>query len=243
MKNVALIFAGGTGRRLSSGAIPKQFLLLSGKPVIIHTLEYFQLNERTDSICVVCLKDKIDELRLLAARYDISKISMIVPGGATGQESIFNGLRALYESQHNTRDTLVMIHDGVRPLINQTLINDCIDCARAHGNAITVSPAVETITVNDGEPGQVGQIIERSRCSLAKAPQCYRLGELWDAHERARAEGRHDFIDSACLMRCYGHPLYSVEGSPNNIKITTPTDFYIFRAIVDARENSQIFGI
>lgn len=242
MKNVALIFAGGTGRRLSSGAIPKQFLILSGKPVIIHTLEYFQLNERTDSICVVCLKDKIDELRLLAARYDISKISMIVPGGATGQESIFNGLRALYESQHNTRDTLVMIHDGVRPLINQTLINDCIDCARVHGNAITVTNAIETIMTTDGGDN-ISEVIDRSRARLVRAPQCFFLNDIYGAHLKAQAEGYADAIDSATLMRHYGHTLYTVNGPAENIKITTASDYYMARAIMDARENSQIFGL
>ncbi len=242
MKNVALIFAGGTGRRLSSGAIPKQFLILSGKPVIIHTLEYFQLNERTDSICVVCLKDKIDELRLLAARYDISKISMIVPGGATGQESIFNGLRALYESQHNTRDTLVMIHDGVRPLINQTLINDCIDCARTYGNAITVTNAIETIMTTDGGDN-ISEVIDRSRARLVRAPQCFFLNDIYGAHLKAQAEGYTDAIDSATLMRHYGHTLYTVNGPAENIKITTASDYYMARAIMDARENSQIFGL
>ncbi len=242
MKNVALIFAGGTGRRLSSGAIPKQFLILSGKPVIIHTLEYFQLNERTDSICVVCLKEKIDELRNLAARYDISKISMIVPGGATGQESIFNGLRALHESQHNTRDTLVMIHDGVRPLINQQLINDCIDCARAHGNAITVTNAIETIMTTDGGEN-ISEVIDRSRARLVRAPQCFFLDDIYGAHRKAQAEGYTDAIDSATLMRHYGHTLYTVNGPAENIKITTASDYYMARAIMDARENSQIFGL
>ena len=240
--NIALIFAGGAGKRMHSGTTPKQFLELHGKPIMIYTLEHFENHPEIDGIVVVCIAGWEDYLRKLLSRFAITKVEAIVAGGETGQDSIYHGLREIHRL-HPEPDNIVLVHDGVRPLIDRDTITADLRCVEQHGNAITVSPAVETITVNDGEPGQVGQIIERSRCSLAKAPQCYRLGELWDAHERARAEGRHDFIDSACLMRCYGHPLYSVEGSPNNIKITTPTDFYIFRAIVDARENSQIFGI
>ncbi len=242
MKNVALIFAGGTGSRLSSGAIPKQFLILSGKPVIIHTLEYFQLNPNTNSICVVCLKDWIDELRGLCLRYDISKVNMIVPGGATGQESIFNGLKAIYESQQDTSDTLVMIHDGVRPLISDKTVDSCIACARKNGNAITVTNAIETIMTTDDE-GNIGDVIDRTRARLVRAPQCFFLDDIYAAHLRAQREGYTGAIDSATLMRHYGCTLYTVDGPAENIKITTASDYYMARAIMDARENSQIFGL
>ena len=105
-----------------------------------------------------------------------------------------------------------------------------------------MSPATETIALM-GEQESVGEILPRSECQLAKAPQCFNLGEFYEMHLKARSVGYCDFIDSASLMQFYGHKLYTVQGPAENIKITTPGDFYIFRAIVDARENSQIFGL
>ena len=134
-----------------------------------------------------------------------------------------------------------MIHDGVRPLVDEETISRNIESVKVHGTGITVTPAIETITVKT-DTGEIGQIIERSKVEMARAPQSFYLRDILDAHKKAEAEGK-DFIDSASMMQYYGHALYTVEGSPENIKITTPNDFYTFRALVDARENSQIFGI
>ena len=134
-----------------------------------------------------------------------------------------------------------MIHDGVRPLVDEETISKNIESVKTHGTAITVTPAIETITIKT-ETGEIGQIIERSKVEMARAPQSFFLKDILEAHRKAEAEGK-DFIDSASMMQHYGHVLYSVEGSPENIKITTPNDFYTFRALVDAKENSQIFGI
>ena len=241
MKNIALIFAGGTGTRLTSASVPKQFLVISSKPVIIHTLEYFQLNPLIDAICVVCLRDKIDYLNELLKRYDINKARIVIPGGASGQESIFLGLKAIYESEEtqSRKDTLVLIHDGVRPLIDQKTINDCIGCARQNGNAITVFGAIETIMTAD-ESGNISNVIDRKTVKLVRAPQCFMLEEIYQAHLRAHQDGYHDAIDSATLMKHYGHTLYTVDGPAENIKITTASDYYMARAIMDARENSQV---
>ena len=239
MSNVAVIFAGGTGQRMNTRTKPKQFLELHGKPVLVYTLEQFQQHKMIDGIVLVMLESWIDHCWELAELYRLDKVKAIVQGGETCQASIFCGLTKA--SELYGEDSVVLIHDGVRPLIDEGTITKAIECARQHGSAITVSPAVETVTVRDGE-GVVGQIIDRSRCQLAKAPQCFRLGEILCAHRRAREEGKNDYIDSASLMRSYGHTLYTVEGTPENIKITTPGDFYIFRAIMDSRENSQILG-
>lgn len=236
--NYALIFAGGTGQRMNSKTRPKQFLELHDKPIIIYTVEAFENHPDIDGIVIVCLKDWIPFLEKKLIHYDIAKVRAVVPGGATGQESIRRGLDAL-GAIAQAEDT-VLVHDGVRPLVGSATISECVESVHAYGSAIASAPAVETVVRENG--GEVTDIIDRSTCRMAKAPQCFHLGDLRKAHERAVTEGL-EFIDSASLMRHFGHILRTVESGPENIKITTPADFYIFRAFVDARENSQIFGI
>lgn len=238
--NIALIFAGGTGQRMNSKTKPKQFLELHGKPIIIYTLENFDQHPDIDAIVVVCLKGWIDYLKKLLTKFAITKVTHVVEGGKTGQSSIFNGLKVIHENY--PEDSVVLIHDGVRPLIDEQLITDNIKCVLKNGSAISVSPAIETITLKS-ENGKVGEIIERKKCELAKAPQSFYLKDIYAAHLKAQADKYTDAIDSATLMRHYGHELYTVKSSPENIKITTPSDFYMFRAMIDARENSQIFGL
>lgn len=238
--NIAIIFAGGTGQRMNTKTKPKQFLELHGKPILVYTLEQFQQNKRIDGIIVVSLESWIDYCIELVNKFVLTKVVAIIPGGESGQESIYNGLHKAAELY--PEDSIVLIHDGVRPLVDQETITNCVDCVEKHGSAVTVTPATETITVM-AENGEVGQIIERSRCQLARAPQCFVLSEILAAHHKGREEENFSFIDSASLMSHYGHTLYTIEGSPENIKITTPSDFYIFRAIMDARENSQILGL
>ena len=165
-----------------------------------------------------------------------------MPGGSTGQQSIHNGLEALWEDETVTRDSLVLLHDGVRPLIDKDTISRNIACANKRGNAITVTAASETI-IDVTEGDKVSNILDRSICRLARAPQTFILSDIVDAHRRAELEGLENMIDSAMLMSHYGFTLYTVEGPVENIKITTPSDFYIFRAIYEAQENSQIWGL
>ncbi len=238
--NYALIFAGGTGSRMNSKTLPKQFLELHGKPIIIYTIELFEEHPDIDGIVVVCLEKYIPYLEKLLKKFQISKVQAIVTGGENGQESIYHGVKMLHELC--PEDTIVLVHDGVRPLINADTITDNIACAKENGNAITTSRATETVVLL-GEDGQIEKIADRSRCEMARAPQTFRLGELYANHERAIAQGIHTFIDSASLMQYYGAILHTVQGPTDNIKITTPPDFYIFRAIKDAQEDSQIFGL
>lgn len=238
--NTALIFAGGTGQRMNTKTRPKQFLELHNKPIIIYTIETFESHPQIDAIVVVCLQDWIPFLRRQLAHYGIEKVVDVVPGGATGQESIRHGLDAL--ALHcGDEPVVVLVHDGVRPLVSAQNITECLESVQRHGSAVTVVPAIETIVQEDG--GRVTNVIDRNACRLAKAPQGFWLGELLDAHRRAEDEGLGDFIDSASMMRHFGHELHCVPGESENIKITTPADFYIFRALVDARENTQIFGL
>ncbi len=239
--NCAMIFAGGTGQRMNSKSIPKQFLIVHGKPIIIHTLEVFEKQTEIDKIVVSCLEGWIDYLREQLEQFGITKVSAIVPGGKTGQDSIYNGVSKIHELYEE--DTIVLIHDGVRPLIDSETLKRNIQCVKENGNAITVSSAQETIAVRgDDEKPELRTIIERKKCLLAKAPQSFFLKDIYAAHQKARKEGLHDFIDSAYLMQWYGHRLYTVDGPTYNIKITTPADYYVFRAILDAHENGQING-
>ena len=242
MSNVAVIFAGGTGQRMNTRTRPKQFLELHGKPIIVYTLEAFNSHSGIDGIIVVMLENYIGYMQDLVRKYALDKVRKVVPGGKSGQESIYNGLCAA--SEFYGQEDIVLIHDGVRPLIDEETISANIRCVKEHGTAITVTAAIETITMKD-ETGAVGTIIDRSQCELARAPQSFLLGEILSVHRMAGSgkENAASFIDSASMMKHYGYKLYTVEGKPENIKITTPSDYYIFRAMVDARENSQIFGI
>lgn len=238
--NIALIFAGGVGLRMNTKSTPKQFLKLHGKDIIIHTIEHFEFHSEIDAILIVCIKDWIDYLKEQISRLGFKKVKWITEGDVTGQDSIYRGLCLLEKECPD--DTIVLIHDGVRPLITQQTISDNIACVKQYGSSITVAPSVETVIIID-ENSTISQISDRSRCMLAKAPQCFILKDILAAHKEAINSNKHNFIDSASIMSYYGHTLHTVMGSTENIKITTPSDYYIFRAIKEAKENSQIFGI
>ena len=237
--NIAVIFAGGSGQRMRTKDIPKQFLEMHRKPIIIYTLELFERNPEIDAIVIACIEEWIDYLKELLYKYRIEKVKKIVPGGNTGQMSIYCGLEAAKEVSGG-QDAVVLIHDGVRPLINDKVIGDNIASVRKHGSAITTSTVQETIlVVNDDE--SIDYVPERNHSRIAKAPQSFWLNEILDAHYKAQKEGIIDYIDSCTLMKHYGYRLFLVDGPSENIKITTPSDFFIMRAFLDAQENQQLF--
>ena len=241
LMNIAIIFAGGTGQRMNTKTKPKQFLELHGKPIIIYTLEHFDEHELIDGIIVVCIEGWIDYCQKLIDKFHLEKIKAIIPGGATGMLSRVEGIKKARELYPD--DTICLMHDGVRPLIDLDIITRNIESVEKNGSGVTVAPAIETIAIKAGVDNKVGQIVDRNKCQMAKAPQSFRLGELYEVHQKAVNAGMTDCIDTAYLMQQYGHAVYTVEGSAENIKITTPTDFYTFRALMDIRENSQIFGV
>lgn len=239
--NIALIFAGGTGVRMNSKSKPKQFLELHGKAIIIHTLEVFERHKEIDAIVVVCLEDWIGYLEDLIKKAYLDKVVKIVSGGKNSQESQYRGLNAVKELYDPDQETIVLIHDGVRPLVDEETISKNIKSVQEHGSAITVTPAIETVIMVDDQK-MVERVVDRSACRVAKAPQSFYFRDIFTAHERAIAENKLNFIDSASLMIHYDFKLHTVDGLPENIKITTPSDFYIFRAMWEAKENKQIFG-
>ena len=241
MMNIAVIFAGGVGTRMRSKEKPKQFLTMHDKPIIIHTLEKFENHPRINKIVIACVSDWIPYLENLIMRYGLEKVYKVVPGGKSSQESIYHGLCAAEEATQGEK-SVVLIHDGVRPLINETLISANINSVVKYGSAITSIAAKETV-VEVSDFGNVVNIPNRNSLRIDRAPQSFWLNEIIDAHRRAIKEGKEDFVDSCSLMRYYGKNLHLIEGPQENIKITTPDDFYIMRAIIDAKENAQIYGI
>lgn len=236
---IALIFAGGTGKRMNTRSKPKQFLEIHGKPIIIYTLEHFEYHERIDSIIVVCIKEYIEELKGLLRRFGITKVREIVPGGDTGHDSIFKGLEAMGEFAAG--DDIVLIHDGVRPLINEELITLNIEAVKKYGNAITCEPDKESqIRSIDGK--NVFEMPPRNQMYTAKAPQSFRYGKIKKLYTAAQEDGVKS-IDSAQLCSLYHEPLHMVMSTSNNMKITEPADFYICRALYDAQEGQQVFGL
>lgn len=238
--NVVVIFAGGSGNRMHTKSRPKQFLEYNGKPIIIYTLELFDNHPMIDGIVVVCIESWIPFLQKMLKKFEINKVVQIVPGGVTGQESIFKGLVDAEIYSHAASDTVVLIHDGVRPLITEETITDNINTVREKGNCITCIPATETFIVKQ-EDGSL-EIPTRANSLIARAPQSFYLKDIISAHRRAIKEGRNDFIDSCTMMSHYGYKMNTIVGPMENIKITTPTDYFIFKAMVEVHENQQIFG-
>ncbi len=235
----ALIFAGGTGRRMNSRSKPKQFLEMHGKPIIIYTLEHFEYHEDVDDIVVVCIREWIEELKGLLRRFGITKVKKIVPGGETGHDSIYNGLLSMKE--YRETNDIVLIHDGVRPLVTGSLITENIEAVKKYGNAITAEAARESV-VRSTDGKSICDVPPREQMYVAKAPQSFRFGRIMELYEWARKNDKKT-IDSAHLCSLYGEPMHIVTSGKNNIKITEPVDYYIYRALYEAMEGQQIFGI
>lgn len=240
--NIPIIFAGGSGTRMNTKSRPKQFLDLNGKPIIIYTIELFDNHSDIDGIIVVCLESWIPFLQKMLKKFEITKVVRIIPGGVSGQDSIFKGLCAAeeYAKEQNDNNTIVLIHDGVRPLITEDTITDNISKVKECGSCITTVPAIETVIIDNHD--DTLSIPKRSDCMMARAPQSFYLKDIIGAHRKSQEEGKIDFIDSCSLMSYYGYKMGLVQGPMENIKITTPTDYFVFRAMVEVHENQQIFG-
>lgn len=239
--NIAIIFAGGSGVRMGSG-IPKQFLEINGKPVIIHTLQLFQFHEEIDKIYIAILEDYIEYMQELVEEYHITKAAAILPGGETAQDSIYNALKRA-ESE-NPDSSVVLIHDGVRPFVSYDTISNNIAAVHEKGNAITCTSCYETILISqDGQT--VDTVPYRKSTYAAQAPQSFYLKDIIAAHDEIRAlPTRYDnMVDACTILTTLGKPVHMIPGNRGNIKVTTPEDVYMFRALLQYQENEQAFGL
>lgn len=234
-----VIFAGGVGSRMRGAKTPKQFLKLGGKPIIAHTLDHFEKHQMIDAIVVVSVESGMARMHQIVTEGHYKKVVSIVPGGETGQDSIYNGLHELDELGVMGEGSVVLIHDGVRPLIDAETITACIESVRANGCTAVVAPASETII--EERNGVVERVVDRSRCKLARAPQGFFFDEILSAQEHARFSGRHDYIDSISLMADQGYEIHTVEGPVDNIKITTRRDFFAYKGFMDYKELEQLW--
>ena len=234
-KTIAILFAGGSGVRMGEET-PKQFLEVNGRPIIVHTMDIFEDCEQVDEIYVACKEDYIENLKLLVERFGISKARSIVPGGTSALGSAYNALAEA--SKNNEDDAIVLIHDGVRPCINSELISKVVAMVEEKGAVATCTPSFETPVISKG-----GEYVEetplRKDSYTAQAPQAFRLGEIMSAHEKIRKDNPEyeGLVDSCSLMRAVGRKVAILKGPRSNIKVTTPEDLYIFKAMLEYNEN------
>ena len=240
-KNIAIIFAGGSGARMGSG-IPKQFIEIDGKPIIIYTLDNFQDHDEIDKIYISCKAGYIDKLERLCRRFAIDKVAGIVQGGETGQDSIYNALLAA--AAENDEKDIVLLHDGVRPFITSELISKNIACVKENGSAVSCTPMFETPIVSESG-STVDETPKRDNIFTAQAPQSFYLGDILKVHEQVRKINRNyeGIVDSCTLMRSVGKDVSIVHGNRGNIKVTTPEDLYLLRGLLNYKEVRQAFGL
>lgn len=236
--NVALILAGGSGHRMGQ-EIPKQFLTINDKPIIIYTLENFQNNPNIDEILVVCIDGWHDVLKAFARQFNITKLKYVISGGASAQESIRNGVNKLYEVYD--KDACVVIHDGIRPLVDESVLNDVIEKCKKYGNAVTSLPYNEQIFVIKDEL-TTKQYIPRETLRRVSTPQAYKLENLFTSYKKAFEQNigvsGSSYVNT--MMVELGETLYFAKGSDKNIKLTTKDDFNIFKAYVSAKNNDWL---
>ena len=236
MQVVAMLIAGGVGARMNQD-IPKQFLTVNERPVIVYTLEAFEKHTEIDSIAVVCIEGWEQVLWAYAHQFNISKLKYVIPGGKNGQDSIRNGVLEL--EKHFPPDSLVLIHDAIRPMVSAEIISDNIRVARKYGNAITVIPCAEAMLQT--EDGQVSSgSYPRERLKRTQTPQAFHLGDICQLHREALEKGITNSVASCTLMIELGKQVHFSIGSEKNIKLTTVEDIEIFKALLAAKRSEWL---
>lgn len=231
--NIALIIAGGNGQRMRQ-EIPKQFLNVNDKPVIIYTLEAFQSHPDIDRIGVVCLDGWHDILWAYARQYNLSKLEWIVSGGENGQGSIRNGVFEA-ERRYDGED-IILVHDAIRPMVSHEIISDCIVQCRKYGSAIVVTPC-NTVVLRRGEDQSAKEVVLRDQLAVTQTPQAFPIGKLAQAHRRALEQGITNSVASCTMMIELGETVHFSIGAETNIKLTTQDDLEIFKALLSIREH------
>ena len=235
---VALLTAAGIGSRMGQD-IPKQFIHVDNKPLIVYTLEAFQKHPSIDAIICVTLPNWIDVVKAYAMQFNIKKLRWIVPGGATGQESIKNGLMAVKNSLGD-EDITIMVHDGNRCLVTSEIISNSIAVYRAHGSAVAAIPCVEAVFFSEDGGLSSDTSIPREQLYRTQTPHTYDLKKLLWAHEEAAKRGINNTAASCTLMQALGEKIYFSKGSEENLKITTTEDLKLFDVLLHTRQESWL---
>lgn len=236
MSNIGLLIAGGSGNRMHQD-IPKQFITVNERPVIVYTLEAFEKHPEIDAIAVVCIEGWEQVLWAYAKQFNITKIQFVIPGGKNGQDSIRNGVFEL--EKHFDKEDIVLIHDGIRPMVSAEIISDNIRIAREYGNAITVIPCAEAMIQTEDGVVSIGSY-PRERLKRTQTPQAFHIGDICDLHRRALEAGITNSVASCTLKIEMGEQVYFSAGSEKNIKLTTVEDIDIFRALLAARRSDWL---
>lgn len=227
--NIAIILAAGSGTRMGNASVPKQFLMIYNKPIVVHTIEQFEMHFDIDEIVVVTKKDYIDELKVWVRQYDLTKVHHIVEGGDTRQSSVYQGLLAI--RSFAKKDDIVLIHDSARPLVNGRIITENIEGALKFGAVDTVIPSADTIIHSfDGE--KIDDVPVRKELYLGQTPQSFRFDLIMQAHEKALQEHVENASDDAQLIRKNHGDVYLVNGDRLNFKITTFDDLMMLKALL-----------
>ncbi len=233
--NIAVIFAGGQGIRFGDSNKPKQFHYISGKPVIIHTLEHFDRHDKIDGIIVVCVENWIPRLEGMLKDFGLSKVVEIVAGKSTAWESIFAGLNCALK--YFNGESVVLIHDAVRPLIDCRTIDDNIETVKKYGSCITCYPIVETV-ISKKADGTIAIPSYQGGFLIARAPQSFFLNKIIAVYEKACRDVNSSFSDCCTMMNHYGEQLHTIIGPAENIKITFPADLLMIEAIITMRKTT-----
>ena len=238
MKRIVILTAGGKGTRMHQD-LPKQFITVDNKPIIVYTMEAFQNHPSIDEIYISCLSGWSEILRAYANQFNITKLKEIVEGGETGQESIYNGLKAISDGNKNTDDIIAIIHDGNRPMVSQDVITDNLAKQELYGSAVTAIPTTEVVFVSEDKVVS-DQVLNRDKLLRTQTPHAYKFNELWGVHQQAKKDNVNNMAASCSLMNKYGYKTYFSLGSEKNLKITTVEDIEIFKALLNAKNDSWI---
>lgn len=232
MRNVAVILAGGIGQRMGSD-VPKQFLEVDGKPIIVYTLENFERNPSVTDVLIVCNPEWIDHCNDLVERFGLGKVRWVVPGGKTSHDSTRNGVFFLKDVLEPS--DFVIIHDAARPVLPQMAIDNMLDLAHEAGNASLAIPCYETVIRTEDKKSGIDEI-DRDTIMRVQTPQAYRFSLLTDLYDKAEADGRHDFVYADLVAIHYGVRIYFSKGFINNLKITKPEDLHLFGYLLGLSE-------
>lgn len=234
--NIAMLIAGGSGQRMRQD-IPKQFINVYDRPVIIYTLQAFQNHPNIDAIAVVCLEGWEEILKAYAKQFGIDKLKWIFLGGESGQESLKNGIMGL--NAVCEQDDLILIHDAIRPMVSQEIISENISCCKKNGSAITVIPCAEAMLLTD-DRSSATEMIHRDKLARTQTPQAFPLKKLVWAHEEAAKRGISNSIATCTLMIELGEKIYFSTGSEKNLKLTTTDDIEIFKALLNSKKDEWL---